>query len=290
MGPCDVVNDTLTANSAPGGANVDNESGGTFATQNSIFASPGGGGANCGGTGAFTDNGNNLEDTSPSSCGLTSGNGNLIGQNPQLASALAVNGSTVPTAGGPPQTLALSSTSPALHAASASGCSTVGSVDERTMPRPGQASTACDIGAFELQFHALSVTSNGPGTVTGSGIACPGTCSKTYPEGTQVSLSAQASAGFTFSGWSGDCSGQGGCSVTMNASHSVTATFVGQHPHFARLGERLRFGQRERPVLSPHVLEDLSFGHEGHSPREALFWLRVRWDGAETVAGRRPAA
>ena len=225
-GATTLVNDTLSANSAPAGANIDNESGGTFATENSIFASPAGGGANCGGGGTFTDNGNNLEDTSPSTCGLTTGNGNVIGQSPQLASALAVNGSAVPTAGGPPQTLALSTTSPALHAASASGCSSVGSVDERNMARPGVAATACDIGAFELQFHTLNVTANGSGTVSGGGISCPGTCSKGYPEGTQVSLTAAPSAGHAFSGWSGDCSGQGACSVTMSANRSVTATFA----------------------------------------------------------------
>ena len=225
-GMTSLINDTLTANTAPAAANVDNESGGTFATENSIFASPGGGGANCAGGGTFTDNGNNLEDTSPSTCGLTTGKGNVVGESPQLASALAVNGSTVPTAGGPPQTLALSSTSPALHAASASGCSTVGSVDERNMARPGQAATACDIGAFELQYHTLSVTANGSGTVSGSGISCPGTCSKGYPETTQVSLSELPSAGHAFSGWSGDCSGLGACSVTMSANRSVTATFA----------------------------------------------------------------
>jgi hypothetical protein len=224
------VNDTFAGNSAATGASViafGNQS--TFATQNSIFANPQRGSGNCANiSGTLVDNGNNLEDTSPSSCGFTAADGDIVGQSPQLASALADNGNAVATAGGPPQTLALSSTSPALHAASASGCATVGSIDERSMPRPGQDGTACDIGAFELQFHTLSVTvkGSGSGTVNGGGIACSGTCSTTYPEGTQVSLSAQPAVGSSFAGWGGDCTGQAGCGVTMNIDHSVSATFT----------------------------------------------------------------
>ena len=220
------VNDTFDGNAAATGADVFN-GGSSFATQNSIFANPQGGGGSCGGT-IITDDGNNLEVASPSSCAFTSANSDIVGQSPQLASAPADNGNRVATAGGPPQTLALSTTSPALHATSASGCATVGSVDERSMPRPGEAGTACDIGAFELQFHTLSVTANGSGSgkVSGGGISCPGTCSNTYPAGTTVSLSAQPAATSSFSGWSGDCSGQAGCAVTMNTNHAVTATFT----------------------------------------------------------------
>ena len=129
------VNDTFDGNAAATGADVFN-GGSSFATQNSIFANPQGGGGSCGGT-IITDDGNNLEVASPSSRAFTSANSDIVGQSPQLASAPADNGNRVATAGGPPQTLALSTTSPALHATSASGCATVGSVDERSMPRPG---------------------------------------------------------------------------------------------------------------------------------------------------------
>jgi hypothetical protein len=40
-----------------------------------------------------------------------------------------------------------------------------------------------------------------------------------------VTLTAVASARSRFVGWSGDCSGAGGCTLTMSANHSVTATF-----------------------------------------------------------------
>ena len=46
-----------------------------------------------------------------------------------------------------------------------------------------------------------------------------------YAAGTVVTLTATPSANFLFDSWTGDCSGSGACSVTMNASKSVTATF-----------------------------------------------------------------
>jgi uncharacterized delta-60 repeat protein len=68
---------------------------------------------------------------------------------------------------------------------------------------------------------------NGKGTVTSTpaGIACAAACSHAYVHGTSVTLTAAASATSKFAGWSGDCSGTGACTLTMNANHSVTATF-----------------------------------------------------------------
>ena len=76
--------------------------------------------------------------------------------------------------------------------------------------------------------HTLSVVlaGSGSGGVTGSGIACPGTCSKSYAAGTVVTLTASPGSGSSFGGWSGGgCSGTGTCTVTMSADQSVTATF-----------------------------------------------------------------
>lgn len=66
---------------------------------------------------------------------------------------------------------------------------------------------------------------DGAGTVTGSGISCPGDCSEAYASGTSVTLTAAANAGSEFVGWSGDCTGTGECQVTMDGPKSVTATF-----------------------------------------------------------------
>jgi hypothetical protein len=64
------------------------------------------------------------------------------------------------------------------------------------------------------------------GTVTGGGINCGATCSASFAAGTVVNLTQTHRANrSTFAGWSGDCSGLGQCSVTMNGNKSVTATF-----------------------------------------------------------------
>ena len=66
------------------------------------------------------------------------------------------------------------------------------------------------------------------GTVTSSpaGISCDPTCSAEFDEGTEVTLSASATEGSAFSGWSGSgCSGTGTCKVTMSAAREVTAGF-----------------------------------------------------------------
>jgi hypothetical protein len=71
---------------------------------------------------------------------------------------------------------------------------------------------------------------SGTGTVTGTGVDCGADCAETVPQGTQVSLTATASSGSTFAGWSGcdSTSGPSGnvCSVTVTAHRTVTATFT----------------------------------------------------------------
>jgi uncharacterized repeat protein (TIGR02543 family) len=75
----------------------------------------------------------------------------------------------------------------------------------------------------------LTVTTGGSGSgvVRGrpAGITCPTDCTENYATGTVVHLRAVPAAGSTFTGWSGACSGTGACSVTMDASKTVTATF-----------------------------------------------------------------
>ena len=48
-----------------------------------------------------------------------------------------------------------------------------------------------------------------------------------FVPGTEVTLTADPAAGYTFTGWSGGgCSGTDPCTVTMNADTTVTATFT----------------------------------------------------------------
>ncbi len=77
---------------------------------------------------------------------------------------------------------------------------------------------------------ALTVTRAGAGSgaisSAPSGISCGSTCQATFASGTSVTLTATASAGSVFAGWSGGvCSGTGSCVVSMSAARSVTATF-----------------------------------------------------------------
>ena len=86
---------------------------------------------------------------------------------------------------------------------------------------------------FTVSSFTLSVaeTGTGGGQVTSSpaGINCSASsnqCAAPYVVGSQVTLTASASAGSSFAGWSGGgCGGTGTCQVTMNAAQSVTATF-----------------------------------------------------------------
>jgi uncharacterized repeat protein (TIGR03803 family) len=77
--------------------------------------------------------------------------------------------------------------------------------------------------------YALSVTKSGSGSVTSSpsGIDCGSACSTSFAAGTQVTLTATPASGSSFAGWGGACSGTGNCNVVMDASKSVSATFLG---------------------------------------------------------------
>ena len=74
----------------------------------------------------------------------------------------------------------------------------------------------------------IDVLTTGSGTVTSSpsGINCPGTCSESVAYNTTVTLTAAASSGYTFSGWTVGCSGTGTCTPATTSYSSVTANFT----------------------------------------------------------------
>ena len=78
-------------------------------------------------------------------------------------------------------------------------------------------------------MESISSEGIGSGTVisTPPGIDCGVDCSESFPIGTAVTLTAISAANSVFAGWSGACSGLGGCSVTLDANRSATATFTG---------------------------------------------------------------
>ena len=129
--------------------------------------------------------------------------------------------------GGPTPTRRLAYGNPALN--SAGSCADYqGSPvvqDQRGISRPQKA--VCDVGAFEARYYDLTVTTAGPGSgtvnVNPPGASCGSSCFS-YPEGTNVTLTAVPDYGSVFAGWSGDpdCSdGQ----VTMDNAKTCVATF-----------------------------------------------------------------
>ena len=62
--------------------------------------------------------------------------------------------------------------------------------------------------------------------IVGSGTVAKDPDAATYPHGTEVTLTATPATGWTFSAWSGACTGSGACVVTMDDDKSVTATFI----------------------------------------------------------------
>ena len=88
---------------------------------------------------------------------------------------------------------------------------------------------------FEISNLVSSLTiqkfGSGSGSVSAAGIVCGSDCTEIYSHGAVVVLTAAASTGSTFSGWTGcDSVNRTSCSVTMTNDKSVTASFtLNQH-------------------------------------------------------------
>jgi hypothetical protein len=182
--------------------------------------------------------------TTGCSVSLSSGDQDLGGVDPQIA-PLADNG-------GPTQTSALLLGSPAIDAGNplppGSGGDACAAADQRGVSRPQ--GTSCDIGAFEFPYRTLAVSlaGTGSGTVSGPGLSCDASgagCSRGYPAGTSVTLGATPTHGSSFDGFGGDCTGIGGCELTMSANRNVTATFTGP-PDTTPPKQTLRGRRRQR--------------------------------------------
>ena len=81
--------------------------------------------------------------------------------------------------------------------------------------------------------HRLTVVVQGKGRVTSSpsGLDCDSSqCSADFTDGTTVTLTAAASSGYGFDSWGTDCSGSGGCTITLSKDATVYANFVAQPP------------------------------------------------------------
>lgn len=86
---------------------------------------------------------------------------------------------------------------------------------------------------FSIDDHTLTVIKDGTGTVTSSptGIDCGADCTETYEFGTDVTLTAVASSGWSFVSWSGDLvDAANPGTVTITGNMMVTATFSNDAP------------------------------------------------------------
>jgi hypothetical protein len=88
------------------------------------------------------------------------------------------------------------------------------------------------VGPVPSSTLSVSLAGTGAGLVTSSpaGITCSASinqCSTSLANGTLVTLTASASAGSSFTGWSGGgCSGTAPCTFALNANTTVTANFA----------------------------------------------------------------
>ena len=161
------------------------------------------------------------------------------------------------------------------------------------------------IAPFTVRNPQLTVVRSGTGNGTVSSrtgeISCGDTCQALFPPGANVELDAMPAADSSFLGWSGDCTGSGPCSVTMNGDRQVGAEFA------LALSAEFDFSPAGPQVGQPVQFTDLSTGdpdswtwefgdgevsaqqHPSHSysfPGEFTARLTVSWAGVSDTTTR----
>jgi hypothetical protein len=158
-----VTNSTFSGNSAPSNSGAIANFHGTLMVKNTILANNGIGGNCLLSNGAATSGGHNLSDDM--SCSFFTGTGDVNN------TAAGLDPAGLKNNGGPTQTIALQSTSPAVDAIAVNACTDVSGIpvitDQRGVFRPQ--GTACDIGAYELT--PLSVAAGQAPTITSANSA-----------------------------------------------------------------------------------------------------------------------
>ncbi|MDQ8160495.1 MAG: S8 family serine peptidase [Gemmatimonadota bacterium] len=130
---------------------------------------------------------------------------------------------------------------------------------------------------------AAALAGTGSGSVTATGVNCAvagNDCAELFAAGTSVSVTAKAASGSVFTGWSGACTGTGGCLVSMSSAKLVNATF-GQAP-------AMHVGDLEgvRTAMSKSWTASLTVTiHDRQEARVAGAVVAVSWSGAASGSG-----
>jgi Leucine-rich repeat (LRR) protein len=100
--------------------------------------------------------------------------------------------------------------------------------NQNTVLSERTAEVSATTAAGGVDWHSLTVLSNGPGIVSSApgGIACGGVCSASFAPAAPVTLTAAPAAGSTFLGWGGACAGTAPtCDLVMDVERTVTVSF-----------------------------------------------------------------
>lgn len=228
-----ISNATVTGNVAGFGGGGIFTSGGEFLLGNSLVA----------GNQAPTDN--ELQNVS----GATMSQGhNLVGENGAagisggmtLAASDVILSGPIGTAispladnGGPTQTHLPITGGPVVDAGDNTSILQGVAADQRGLGFPRVMNRTVDIGAVELAtMPILTIMKSNGGKVISNpeGVDCGEICSRSFTEGTQVTLTATPDSGYQFSSWGGACSGNTDCDLKMDQAKSVTANFLRPTP------------------------------------------------------------
>ena len=107
----------------------------------------------------------------------------------------------------------------------------------------GGATVDVDYISWKPEPRTLSITAQGQGSVVSlpAGISCPPTCTASFPDTTEVILTANHAPGFAFAGWGGCELQEPTCDITIDGDAALTALFVpGIHRRTVSLSFRSR--------------------------------------------------
>jgi hypothetical protein len=133
---------------------------------------------------------------------------------------------------------------------------------------------------LDLPQVALAVSSAGAGTISSDlpGLLCTSVCTTQWDQGSQVRLSAVPGTGSRFIRWSGSCSGNSDCALTLSQPATATAIFG---PAFVAF--KASITGKGRVACTPACAKKVSAGDPlALRAVAAKGWKFARWNGGCT--------